>query len=309
MILTCPACSTRYVVKDGSIPPAGRKVRCASCKHSWRQEPDSAPGEPEEGQRLDLDVPVNEGSDDSEQSPYRAPQIESEPEIHDSSEVSAEFAVPGSIGGSPPPFVNPPSEIDGAVDFSAEHDDAVEAAASGNMSARGDAMPGAVGEAGWTLPAPDNNVDLAPIAVWYEPEPAPWRWPLVLFALVALVAALAAALWFLAPAELRQRFGVAGTEETPLLLQVQASDRQTLASGNELFAVSGRVINPTEKSQPVPPLRAELRDSAGRLIYAWTIAPPARTLAAGASASFNSAEVNVPEGADQLTVTLGGPAA
>ena len=42
MILTCPACDTKYVVKDDAIPPGGRQVRCASCKHSWHQEPDNA---------------------------------------------------------------------------------------------------------------------------------------------------------------------------------------------------------------------------------------------------------------------------
>src|SRR5688500_9535165 len=40
MILTCPACGTQYVVKDGAIPPQGRQVRCASCKHSWHQDPE-----------------------------------------------------------------------------------------------------------------------------------------------------------------------------------------------------------------------------------------------------------------------------
>src|SRR3990167_8862510 len=40
MILTCPECGTKYVVKDGAIPPEGRKVRCASCKHSWHQDPE-----------------------------------------------------------------------------------------------------------------------------------------------------------------------------------------------------------------------------------------------------------------------------
>ena len=39
MILTCPNCGTQYVVKDGAIPPQGRQVRCASCKHSWHQDP------------------------------------------------------------------------------------------------------------------------------------------------------------------------------------------------------------------------------------------------------------------------------
>ena len=42
MILTCPSCGTQYVVKDGAIPPGGRQVRCASCKHSWHQDPEPA---------------------------------------------------------------------------------------------------------------------------------------------------------------------------------------------------------------------------------------------------------------------------
>src|SRR6185503_7649784 len=42
MILTCPSCGTQYVVKDGAIPPGGRQVRCASCKHSWHQNPEEA---------------------------------------------------------------------------------------------------------------------------------------------------------------------------------------------------------------------------------------------------------------------------
>ncbi|MGH6828553.1 MAG: DUF3426 domain-containing protein [Rhizomicrobium sp.] len=37
MILTCPACATRYQADEANFPPEGRKVRCAKCAHVWHQ--------------------------------------------------------------------------------------------------------------------------------------------------------------------------------------------------------------------------------------------------------------------------------
>ncbi len=43
MILTCPACQTRYETDPAKFPPAGRNVRCARCGEVWH-----AYGEPDE---------------------------------------------------------------------------------------------------------------------------------------------------------------------------------------------------------------------------------------------------------------------
>ena len=52
----------------------------------------------------------------------------------------------------------------------------------------------------------------------------------------------------------------------PLQLMITTNDRQPLESGNELIAISGRVINPTDQEQKVPPIQAELRDKQTRAV-------------------------------------------
>lgn len=39
MILTCPACHTRYEADPAKIPPQGREVRCARCGEVWHASP------------------------------------------------------------------------------------------------------------------------------------------------------------------------------------------------------------------------------------------------------------------------------
>ena len=85
------------------------------------------------------------------------------------------------------------------------------------------------------------------------------------------------------------------------------SDRTQLASGNEFLNISGRIINPTDQQQKVPPIHAQLHDGSGKVVYKWTIPPPTKVIPPGGSASFNSAELNIPPAAQELTVTLGEP--
>jgi predicted Zn finger-like uncharacterized protein len=86
-------------------------------------------------------------------------------------------------------------------------------------------------------------------------------------------------------------------------LVIQATrdpDRTKLESGNELLTVYGRVLNSGDKQQRVPPIKAELVDAQGRVVYAWSISAPVAELAPGKSTNFNSAVVDVPRGARRL---------
>jgi predicted Zn finger-like uncharacterized protein len=306
MILTCPNCGTQYAVKDGAIPDAGRQVRCAACKHSWHQDP--------EGGHAPEPQPEPEPVQEPQTQP--APEAEYEPagDNHDETFAEAALIEPRSgpaaeerafeeamlADGEPAPSAapQPPAE-----DF--------QPSGAGNLSgvgAVGAASPGADWQAPPTPEAQDD--DFSPFADRedeYEPRRRSRIWPLLL--LVLLIAGIAAAFWFLAPPEWKARLGLASTTASPLALVTTHMDRQRLESGNELLTVTGRVINPTTKEQSVPPLQAQLRSSTGAVVYSWTIAPPARNLPPGASASFNSAEVNVPPGGEELTISVGTPKA
>ncbi|WP_229726705.1 FxLYD domain-containing protein [Sphingomonas alpina] len=101
------------------------------------------------------------------------------------------------------------------------------------------------------------------------------------------------------------RLGFALTPaETPLTLVANKLDRRDLLSGSQLFAVSGKVVNPTDTRQSVPDIRAELRDAQGRLVYSWTIRPEATTLPPRGTVEFNSAKLDVPVNSKKLALSF-----
>lgn len=296
MILTCPNCDTQYVVKDGAIPPEGRQVRCAACKHSWHQNPEEGVATRTRTGSLADPEPIAEAAPDN--LPEADGESLAEATLIDprSGPEAEERAYEEAVieGEEDAPTIEAPISSKTAEEAVNDVGHEAEPAASDwNEPPHGEA-------------APDT---FSPFAEDAGLEPRR-RSPIVAILFVAFLVILAAALfWFFAPPELKARLGITAAGASPLALVTTHMDRQRLESGNELLTVTGRVINPTTKEQDIPPLQAQLKSKAGKVVYSWTIAPPARSLPAGASASFNSAEVNVPPGGDELTITLGDPKA
>lgn len=299
MILTCPACDTRYVVKDDAIPPGGRQVRCASCKHSWHQDPEPLALEAEDAVE-DLGPP--------EPSPDVAGPVAAEvpPEAEAESMIAGE-PVPYMPAAGPVPAEASPGDASDLVGAAADEvamEEAPAVADDWRITTPPEELPAAADATPIEPAAVDEDfVGYAPIG---EEEQPRRRWPLVL-GLIVLIVAAASAFWFFAPPEWKARAGLAEAGSTPLQLMITTRERQPLESGNELVVISGRIINPTDEEQKVPPIQAELRDGRSQaVVHRWTITPPLRVLGPGKSTNFNSAEVDERRGGDQLlSIRLG----
>lgn len=127
------------------------------------------------------------------------------------------------------------------------------------------------------------------------------RWTMIAIAASVVMAAGIGALMLSGTSGLISEFGLFATaQEVPLKIQQFPIDRRDLDNGSEMFAVSGRVTNPTAHRQQVPDIRAELRDAQGRIVYSWTITPERRTLDPRASLDFHSMQLDVPNNSKRL---------
>lgn len=120
MILTCPACATRYVVDPKAIGASGRTVRCARCHNSWHQDvPEDLPPP-----RLTRPAPFEDEppppvmptvSSSYEDRPAFDPFAEPDPEPEDEPEDEPEIA------DTMPSFMARPEPIGGSRHLPALH--------------------------------------------------------------------------------------------------------------------------------------------------------------------------------------------
>lgn len=278
MILECTQCHMRYLVADSAIGPAGRTVRCAGCRHSWFQPPamvdlgngaTAAPLSPAEPVRVPQPVVADAVPD----MPRAAAPV------HDYAPAAAPaFAESAYAADVPRPLRSRTAEpARRYIDPDAER-----------------------AERGETVSAFAHQPPFVP-----RRNPARRRTAIAVAAGVAMLAATGAILYTGTPG-IAEQLGlpIASNADAALSFALNTPERRLLSSGNELFAVSGKIINETGSRQRIPDIRAVLKDDQKRSVYSWTIKPQTRVIGPSGALSFNSAALDVPANAKELELTF-----
>ena len=221
MILTCPNCGTQYVVKDGAIPPEGRQVRCAACKHSWHQVPD----ESDAALMTATDSEAKPGTD-AEAAPEAVSDYEHEQGGDAESLAEATLIDPRS-GPEVEERAYEEAMIEGEAHASAPGD-LTRAAASSEPEEQADEAPVQTA-ADWSEP-PTAEAATDMFTPFAETDDAPRRRSALgtILVIAIVIVILAALFWFFAPPPLKARLGLAAADATPLTVVMSHMDRQRL---------------------------------------------------------------------------------
>ena len=266
--ITCPQCSASYDVADGSLGPAGRKVRCASCQTTWRAVEETGPPPPP--------APASTAARD------RAPAF-------------AGIAGVERVGFEAPTFVPPPATIEGSLPPPAgglSIEEAARRKSRKGAAPKPKAKPGAAGA----------GIGLGPVRVSAGAIVVATTLGLFVSAIVwrdtvARVVPTLAGLYELAGLEVNVR---------GLVFDTVATSHDT-DGGQPVIVIEGRVRNITSEPITMSRLRVALVGATGSELRGWTIPPPRTVIGPREVVAFRSRAANPPRDATHASVRFATP--
>ncbi len=279
MIVTCPACSTRYNIQPIALGGAGRKVRCSKCGHNWVQPPPASP--------TGTKPAAN---------PSPAPIVPPSPVMH---EVTEWISDPGSV--RPVGLDSEPRP----TRFPSFGDDRDVVGTAGASEGRDE--------------DPFGYSDPFDEGIGRSRRTRTGRWAKLKGALrwIGFAAAIGGLIGFVvmgretlvntwpAAARLYQAIGLP-VEAPGAGLQLQSvKSEQRVEDGTVMLVVEGQILNISEIEREVPPLLAMSIGPDHQPVHKWRIPITQAHLAPGAIATFHSVERD-PGVVSEVAVTFDG---